>query len=125
LLQATSERIGAAVVVGMMSTYEGLLDHNVVGHTWMFFPPFWAGREDWPDLAASRAPSPLLVQYDRDDSLFTPDGMAAADAALRRAYGSAGTYEGRFYDGPHKFDVEMQDEAFAWLARWLSPERAT
>lgn len=120
LLQATSEWIGAAVVVGMMSTYEGLLDHNVAGHTWMFFPGGWARQGDWPDLAAARAPSPLLVQYDRDDSLFTMDGMQAAHAKLQAAYGESGAYEGRFYDGPHKFDLEMQDDATAWLTKQLS-----
>lgn len=120
LLQATSERIGAAVVVGMMSTYEGLLDHNVAGHTWMFFPAGWARHSDWPDLAAARAPSPLLVQYDTEDPLFTPEGMRAAHAKLQQAYGDAGTYEGRFYEGPHKFDQPMQDDAAAWLAKQLS-----
>jgi hypothetical protein len=29
-LQATCDEVRAAVVVGLMSTYEGLLDHNVV-----------------------------------------------------------------------------------------------
>lgn len=123
LLQATSERIGAAVVVGMMSTYEGLLDHNVAGHTWMFFPAGWTRQGDWPDLAAARAPSPLLVQYDRGDHLFTTDGMRAAHAKLQAAYGDG--YEGRFYDGPHKFDLEMQDDATAWLTKRLSAWPAT
>src|SRR4029077_20077786 len=64
-LQATCDEIGAAVIVGMMTTHPELLDHQVECHTWMFFPPGLARFADWPDLAASRAPSPLLVQYDR------------------------------------------------------------
>ena len=28
-------------------------------------------------------------------------------------------YRASFYDGPHKFDREMQKEAFAWFDRWL------
>ena len=56
LLGATCDHIRAAVIVGMMSTYEGLLDHNVVSHTWMFFPPGWSRHGDWTDLAACRAP---------------------------------------------------------------------
>jgi dienelactone hydrolase len=122
LLQATCEPIGAAVVVGMMSTYEGLLDHNVTDHTWMFFPPGWARHGDWPDLAACRAPSPLLVQYDRDDQLFTPAGMHAAHERITAHYRSVGrpdAYTGQFYDGPHKFDLAMQQAAFAWLRRQL------
>ncbi len=121
-LQATSERIEAAVIAGMMSTYAGLLDHNVVSHTWMFFPPGWTRHGDYPDLVACRAPSPLLVQYDLDDTLFTVEGMKAADARLKQHYaavGHPGNYVGQFYPGPHQFDIAMQDAAFAWLEERL------
>ena len=118
LLQATCSRIKAAVIVGMMSTYPGLLDHNIVTHTWMFFPAGWARFGDYPDLAACRAPSPLLVQFDEDDPLFTLEGMKGADERLRALYDSTGhaaNYSGQFYPGPHKFDVPMQNAAFDWL----------
>ncbi|NOZ26816.1 MAG: acetylesterase [Chloroflexi bacterium] len=123
LLQATCDRIAAAVIVGMMSTYEGLLDHNVASHTWMFFPATWARYGDWPDLAACRAPSPLMVQYDLDDELFTEEGMRAAHRRIAEHYRSVGSpenYVGEFYPGPHKFDLEMQVAAFAWLKARLS-----
>ncbi len=122
LLNATHDRIAAAVIVGLMSTYEGLLDHNM-SHTWMFFPFGWPRHGDWPDLAACRAPSPLLVQYDLEDELFTPEGMAAAHERLTRHFRAAGApdaYTGQFYPGPHKFDLEMQAAAFAWLREWLA-----
>lgn len=124
LLQATCDRIGAAVLVGMMSTYDGLLDHNVADHTWMLFPPGWARHGDWPDLAACRAPSPLLVQYDRDDHLFTLAGMHTAHERIAAHYRRAGypdAYTGQFYDGPHKFDLAMQQAAFTWLHQRLEP----
>lgn len=123
LLQATCDEVGAAVIVGMMSTYEHLLDHNVDGHTWMFFPHGLARLGDWPDLAACRAPSPLLVQYDRGDHLFTPEGMRAAHRRITDRYHEAGdpdAYVGEFYDGPHKFDARMQESAFAWLKAQLA-----
>lgn len=123
LLHATCDRIGAAVVVAMMTTYAGLLDHNIASHTWMLFPAGWARHGDWPDLAAARAPVPLMVQYAMDDGLFTPAGMKDAHQRLTERYtdaGAADAYEGQFYDGPHRFDVEMQDAAFAWLSRMLS-----
>jgi dienelactone hydrolase len=118
LLQATHNHIRAAVVVGMMASYPGLLDRHIVAHTWMLFPAGWARHGDWPDLAACRAPSPLLVQYDRDDELFSPESMQAADTRLAqhyRAVGAPDAYRGEFYPGPHKFDMEMQESAFAWL----------
>jgi dienelactone hydrolase len=123
LLQATCDRISAAVVVGMMSTYEHLLDHNVASHTWMFFPSGWSRWGDWTDLVACRAPSPLMVQYDLDDALFTVDGMRAAHDRIAAHYRSVGypqNYVGEFYPGPHKFDVPMQTAAFAWLQKHLS-----
>jgi dienelactone hydrolase len=123
LLAATCDHISAAVIVGMMSTYGGLLDRHVSTHTWMLFPAGWARHGDWPDLAACRAPLPLLVQYDLDDELFTVEGMRAADARLRAHYAGFGhpdAYTGEFYPGPHKFDLEMQEAAFAWLSAHLT-----
>jgi dienelactone hydrolase len=117
LLNATHAQVAATVIVGLMSTYEALLDHNI-SHTWMLFPFGWARYGDWPDLAACRAPSPLLVQYNLADELFTETGMRDADARIEAHYagaGNPGAYAGQFYPGSHKFDLTMQAEAFAWL----------
>ena len=122
LLRATHPGVRAAGIVGLMSTYEGLLDHNV-NHTWMLYPTYWSRHGDWPDIAACRAPLPLLVQYDRDDDLFTLEGMQAADQRICAHYtsvGAAAAYTGRFYPGPHKFDLEMQAAAFAWFQQNLA-----
>jgi dienelactone hydrolase len=123
LLQATTPQIAAAVIVGAMSTYEELLDHNIRTHTWMFFPRDWALIGDWPDAAACRAPSPLMVQYDMDDPLYTIKGQKDAHRRIASHYRSKnkpGNYDGRFYPGPHKFDAEMQGDAFAFLRKWLA-----
>jgi dienelactone hydrolase len=123
LLHGTCEHVAAAGVVGMMTTHAALFDHLVANHTWMFFPPGLAARGDWPDVAAARAPAPLLVQFNRDDDLFTAEGMQAADQRLAARYAQAGApeaYVGEFYDGPHKFDCAMQRSAFAHLERWLT-----
>lgn len=126
LLAASGVPLAATVIVGLMSTYAELLDHNVAGHTWMFFPHGWARHGDWPDLAAAAAPAPLLVQYDREDDLFTGAGMRAAHERLAARYRDAGApraYEGQFYPGPHQFGWGMQEAAFTWLAAQLAPER--
>lgn len=123
LLQATCEQIRAAVIVGQMSTHEALLDRHVAAHTWMFLPPGLAAHADWPDVAAARAPSPLLVQYDRDDELFPLRGMHDADRRIAMHYATVGrsdAYRSEFYDGPHKFDLAMQDSAFTWLGEQLA-----
>jgi dienelactone hydrolase len=121
LLNATHDSIRATVIIGLMTTYPALLDHNM-SHTWMLFPFGWSRHGDWPDIAASRAPQPLLVQYDLQDDLFTEPGMREAHARLQGHYASAGkpsAYTGQFYPGPHKFDLEMQSAAFGWLKEQL------
>lgn len=118
MLQATHDHVRAAVIVGLMSTYAGLLDQHVWTHTWMLYPYGWARYGDWPDLAACRAPSPILVQYDLDDALFSQAGMHAAHERLQSHYAGVGApaaYRGEFYPGPHKFDLDMQQSAFDWL----------
>lgn len=114
LLTATDDELGAAVIVAMMSSYAALADHSVIDHTWMLFPPGLAAVADWPDLAACHAPVPLLVQYDRDDPLFPLPGQEQAHERIARHY-AAGGYQGRCYDGGHKFDAAMQRDAFGWL----------
>jgi len=102
----------------MMSSYDALLDHNVIDHTWMLLPAGFAAHADWPDLTACHAPAPLLVQYNRDDDLFPLPGAQAAHERITAHYIDADApraYTGRFYDGPHKFDLTMQQDAFAWL----------
>ena len=122
LLRATSDQLAACVIVGMMSTYEGLLSNCIAPHTWMLFPTGWSEAGDWPDLAATGAPSPLLVQFLLDDALFTVDGMRDADSRIAATYAQTGeqnAYRGEFYPGPHRFDIPMQEAAFVWLQRHL------
>ena len=120
-LHALHDGCRAAVIIGLMTTYQALLDHNM-SHTWMLFPFGWSRQGDWPDIAACRAPSPLLVQYDLDDSLFTETGMRDAHKKLQEHFSAAGkpeAYTGQFFPGPHKFDREMQSIAFHWLKEQL------
>jgi len=123
LLQATSSDISVSVIVDMMSTYAELLDRNVAGHTWMFFPSDLVKSADWPDMAACRAPAPLAVLYSRDDHLFALKGMTRAHETIGARYAAAGApnnYVGTFYDGDHQFSLAMQADAFEQLKRWLS-----
>ncbi|MBN8994972.1 MAG: hypothetical protein J0H94_07085 [Rhizobiales bacterium] len=123
-LRATYDDLAACVVAGMMNTYPELLDHCVAPHTWMLFPAGWGRKGDWPDLAASGAPAPLLVQYLLGDAQFTVAGMRGSDERMAESYAAAGAphaYKGEFYPGPHRFDAPMQDAAFAWLRQNLQP----
>jgi dienelactone hydrolase len=122
LLRATSKELSAAVVVGMMGSYDSLIDHNVIDHTWMLMPAGLPAHADWPDLAACQAPASLLVQYNRHDDFFPLAGAEAAHERITAHYADVGAtegYAGWFYNGPHKFDRTMQADAFNWLREQL------
>jgi len=121
-LAGLDERIRCGVCVGFMSTFAELLRDCCRRHTWMLYVPLLARYLDLPDLIALRAPQPLMVQYDEDDELYTLKGQRDAHAQIEAIYqkmGAADRYSGRFYPGPHKFDLRMQADAFAWFDRWL------
>ena len=50
------------------------------------------------------------------------DGVNAAFDKVAKVYAKAGVpdhFQGVLYDGPHEFNLQMQEKAFAWLDRWL------
>ena len=123
VLAGLDQRIRCAFCVGFMSTMRGLLRNRIKSHRLFMYVPRLSQFLDLPDVIALRAPSPLMVQYDRDDELFTLEGQSQADEKIAKLYSEVGhpeNYVGKFYPGPHKFDVEMQEDAFAWLGRHLT-----
>jgi predicted esterase len=63
-----------------------------------------------------------MVLSCREDPLYTLSEMERADAILRETFERAAAghrYRCHFYDGGHKFDREMQADAFAWFDRFL------
>jgi hypothetical protein len=78
---------------------------------------------DHPDIASLGAPGcALFVQNCAQDRLFTRAGMDAAAekiGAVYSALGQAERYQYRYYEVPHQFNATMQEEAFAWLEKWL------
>ena len=121
-LAALDPRIRCAVCAGFMSTFAEMLPDVVRWHTWMLHVPHLPALMDLPDVASLHGPSPLMVQCDRDDALWTLAGQEKANDKLSRIYARMGApecYRGMFYPGPHKFDAPMQADAFAWFDRWL------
>ncbi len=115
-------RIACAVVVGFMTTWKDLLMDRSVDHTWMTYIPRLPSELDFPEILGLRVPLPTLVQNDREDELFTLSEMERANDILSEVYRKAGAqdkYRCSFYPGPHKFDANMQKEAFEWFDKWL------
>ena len=122
MLTGADERIRCACCVGMMTTWRDYLLNKSYTHTWMCYVPGLPRELDYPEVFGLAAPSPVLVLNNRQDALFTMPEMERADRILADVYKKAGApdrYKGSFYDGPHKFDADMQKEAFAWFDRWL------
>jgi len=42
-------------------------------------------------------------------------------AAIYEKAGAGLMFKSGFYDHPHVFSLEMQEEAFNWMDRWLQP----
>jgi len=121
-LAGSDDRIACAVCVGMMTTWRDYLLNKCYTHTWMIYIPGLPRDLDYPEILGLRVPLPTLVQNDIDDTLFTLPEMQRADRILAEVYGKANAtdrYRCTFYPGPHKFDLEMQKEAFEWFDRWL------
>jgi dienelactone hydrolase len=122
MLTGADERIRCSCCVGMMTTWRDYLLNKCYTHTWMCYVPGLPHELDYPEVLGLGAPNPVLVLNNRQDALFTMPEMERADRILTEVYKKAGAmerYRASFYDGPHKFDREMQKEAFAWFDRWL------
>ncbi|WP_206023215.1 dienelactone hydrolase family protein [Runella sp. CRIBMP] len=116
-------RIKCAVCVGFMSTWDDFILYKSYTHTWMLYVPLLPNYLDFPEILGIRAPLPTMVQNNNDDDLFTLPEMKKADTQLREIFAKAGAgdkYQGKFYDGEHKFDQPMQKDAFEWFDKWLS-----
>lgn len=63
-----------------------------------------------------------MVQQCAQDGLFPLAGMQESLRNIAAVYSKAGASEqfsGRFYDRPHMFSIDMQNDAFAWFDRHL------
>ncbi|SKC09475.1 Alpha/beta hydrolase family protein [Dyadobacter psychrophilus] len=121
-LAGLDDRIKCAVCIGFMTTFKDLVMNRSYNHTWMTFAPLLANYMDFPEILGLRAPLPTFVQNNNQDALFTLLEMKQADDMLKQVFAKAGSsekYRAGFYDGPHKFDAQMQADAFDWFDRWL------
>jgi dienelactone hydrolase len=121
-LGGLDDRVKVAIAVGFMTTWREFLLDKAFTHTWMTYVPLLPKDLDFPEILALRAPLPTMVLNCRQDQLYTMPEMERADAMIadtfRRA-NAADKYRSIYYEGGHKFDLEMQKDAFAWFDRFL------
>jgi dienelactone hydrolase len=125
-LAGLDERVRCSVTAGFMTTWRDFALATCYTHTWMLYVPHLSRHMDFPDILAMHAPSPALVLATDQDPLFTLEETLRAADHLGKVYAKAaanGAFRFSLHSGPHKFDLPMQEEAFAWLQRWLAPQR--
>jgi dienelactone hydrolase len=121
-LTGLDPRIRCSCCVGMMTTWRDYLLNKSYTHTWMVYIPGLSRDLDYPEILGLNLPHPVLVLNNLNDELFTVPEMQRADQILTEVYRRASLrdrYRANFYPGPHKFDREMQADAFRWFDRWL------
>ena len=121
-LAGLDDRIQCSVTAGFMTTWPDFVFQTCFTHTWMIYIPLLPNLMDYPDILGMRVPLPSLVLATREDPLFTLEEVENAGKRLEAIYNKAKASEAfniSFYDGPHKFDLPMQKEAFDWFDRWL------
>jgi len=122
-LAAMDERIKVAVVVGWMTRLAPCLKDNLrwtIGFTKLI--PGLYHEMDLPDVGLLIAPRAFLCINGTEDWLFPPEAVREAHQAIAAGYDRVGVpdhFRSILYEGPHEFNLEMQQEAWAWLERRL------
>ncbi len=115
--------VRAAVIVGWMTQLATTIELPRPMHPNLPAAFGLHASMDHPDIASLAAPDcAMFVMQCGRDRLFTTAGMRGAAEKIERVYrdlGGAERYRWKFYDVPHQFNLEMQEEAFAWLDKWL------
>jgi dienelactone hydrolase len=123
-LTGIEPRIRASVITGWMTSLPTTLDIPYSVHSALFDAFGVHAYLDHPDIASLAAPdTAVFVQNCAQDRLFTRAGMDAAAAKIGAVYADLKRperYRAKYYDVPHQFNAEMQEEAFAWLEKWLA-----
>lgn len=114
-------RIKTGVVAAFSTTYAQMLQQHA-HHTWMMYVPRQYEFLDLPDVTSLNAPRPLMVMNCRQDKLFSIAGMQEAEQKLTAVYTrmkAPEKFTARYYDVPHSMTIAMQEDAIAWLEKWL------
>lgn len=126
-LAGMDPRIRACVITGWMTSLPTTWEIPYPVHSALFDAFGAHAGLDHPDIASLAAPAcAIFVQNCGRDRLFTRAGMESAAAKIGAVYAdlkASSRFQSRFYDVPHQFNVEMQEDAFRWLEKWLGGNR--
>lgn len=123
-LGALHPAVRASAAVCWMAEYQPMARNHVrngIGFTKLV--PGLYSELDWPDVGGLHLPGCLMTFNGLQDKLYPLEAAKAAVEKLQRIFAKAGAqanYKGVYFDGPHEFNAEMQEVAFAWLAEKLA-----
>ncbi|MDH7602280.1 MAG: alpha/beta hydrolase family protein [Armatimonadota bacterium] len=117
-------KVGAAVCwMGDTQTLASPGNNQTRGYSaYSMLVPDLRNYLDYPDVASIACPKPMLFFNGTYDDLFPVEGVKAAYAKMRRVWEAQGAGDRlvtKLWPCSHIFSVEMQEEAFAFLDRWL------
>lgn len=118
MLSGLDPRIEAAACVCMMSTWRDYLLYNSFTHTWMIYVPHLPREMDYSEIFSLQAPKPRFVLSCEEDGIFDYNEQRRSHRILQDVYekaGAASQLRTQFYPGGHKFDQQMQKDAFDWF----------
>ena len=121
-LGGADPRVKCAVCAGFITTWDDFLLNKSYTHTWMTYAPLLPRYMDFPEILGLRVPLPTMVLDNSEDELYTLPEMNKANLILKEVFAKAGAsdhYKRGLYSGPHKFDAQMQKDAFDWFDLWL------
>jgi dienelactone hydrolase len=115
-------RISVGIDAGWMTSYPKQIDNHLRHHTWMIYVPKQLEYLDLPDVVTLSVPKPLMIINCKQDGLYTMDAMQSAADKIAAVYKKAKAPDKlsvNWYDVPHLFNMEMQNDAIKWLEKWL------
>lgn len=122
-LTGLEPRLRASVITGWMTSLVTTWEIPYQVHSALFDAFGAHANLDHPDIASLAAPdTAVFVQNCSQDRLFTRAGMEAAASKIEAVYKDLKQpqrFRAKFYDVPHQFNRQMQEEAFAFLDEWL------
>ncbi|MBI2432654.1 MAG: dienelactone hydrolase family protein [Candidatus Hydrogenedentes bacterium] len=127
-LCAATDRIAAGVAICWMGTTDALMvpgNNQTTGQSaYSMLVPNLRNYLDYPDVTSIACPKPMLFFNGTEDALFPVPGVEDAYARMHQIWESQGAADKlltKLWPVPHEYNAAMQDEAFAWLAKFLMP----
>lgn len=123
---AATDKVKAAVAVCWMNTTDSLMtltnNQNKGGSAYSMIIPNLRRYLDYPHVASLACPKPMFFINGTRDKLFPVEGVKEAYRQMHEVWDSQQAGDKlltRFYDSPHFFSKEMQEETLRFFRKWF------